>query len=234
VFDPPRTTDIARQTPTKTSTSYDLHYEETEEVAFTHVADQQSANELLIDLLGRAEKELTFAHSLPASHLAAVFQLCSRALSIEPHYAEFFVIKGDALVIAHRFEEAIAEYDKAIRLGSTPTSVYSVKAYALAQKTLRIYHFDRTSDGFRPICDANPRARTSCAIGARWLRNSGIKISPDTTTRQNASAHGGISGATHLAAMYTPADSSQHRVAEAYASTAADGASAGFGASLAL
>lgn len=170
LYEPNLKQDIAPQEQVAVPADWEMPQAEIEDASFTAIESHPSTEELLSTLLKKAEELLPKADYAPTEYLAQVFEICNKALSIAHEHAELHIIKGDALLIAQRFAEAIPEYDKAIRLGSSEASIYNVKAYAIAQKALLLQKLHPEDDTWLTLCDEavhlNPDLRlTYCDYG---------------------------------------------------------------------
>ena len=67
---------------------------------------------------------------------------CTKALAINPACLEAFLLRGKALALTSKFDEAISDYSKAIQINPGVAAAYGGRGYARAKKG----EFERRSE----------------------------------------------------------------------------------------
>ena len=121
---------------------------DSDEVPFTLIEDSEARAELLDKLRNDAELALKLAVNSTShtNYLREVFRKCKKALALDPNDTTFLVMKADALSQSERFDEALREYEKALRLPASFIAPYNTKAYVLVQQAMLMYIFNRQSE----------------------------------------------------------------------------------------
>jgi tetratricopeptide (TPR) repeat protein len=112
-------------------------------------AQEIPTDEQIRQLIHEASDKAFLEHNIRGG-----LQLCEQALKLDKHNSEIYLTIGNILVESRRYEEAIAAFDQAIKLGNPLTADYNVKARALADKGGALFQLDRYEEVLNAVDEA--------------------------------------------------------------------------------
>jgi tetratricopeptide (TPR) repeat protein len=89
---------------------------------------------------------LAVLHDRQLHERDSAFFFLDKAIALDPENADFYIQKGDMLVVDKNYDDAFVQYDKAVEKGRTDIDMYEIRAIARMKMVQEKYNTTNTQE----------------------------------------------------------------------------------------